>query len=321
MYKSKCLAAAAAVLCLPLAAMAQEAPRYLSDPNFLPLTGQIYGSSNYTHIWNSGDVFNGSGAETSTFNTNTDTLSQFFSYGITDDLSVNGTLHYEPDSNRNVSYANGTSASFNSSGFDDPSFGVTWRALEQGMFPVNVDVFGSYTPNIFGAKIASANGDGTVARGGDSGIAGAAVGYETPQLGLRGFFEAHFFGRSGSTVLATGDNLTTDGYTDYVLGLESQYRFNPLFSVNAGIDHTFTAHENALDENTGITHILNPGNSTALHAQLNYNLVPDKVVLAGIYTHNFQGNLGATFANPASDYAIRNRSADSLGVQLYYTLP
>jgi hypothetical protein len=318
------LAAGAAFVCIPLAAFGQDmtpdTTRYLSDPNYLPLAGQIYGTSAYTHTWTSGDTFDDTGP-TSSFRVNTDTLSQFLSYGITDDLELNAAIHYEPDSQRLVNFTNGTHSSLNSSGFSDPSFGAVWRVLDEGPSPVDFDLFGSYTPDVIDSKNASNTDDGTVSRGGQSGQLGAALGYETRQFSIRGQFSANVYGDSSAINLMNDDTLHTQGYSNYVLGLETQTRLNPLFSVNAGVDHTFASNENVVNTTTAIAHVLQPGDTTTLHAALNYNLVPNQFVVSATYAHNFLGNNQSVYAVPASDTSTRDRGSDVLGLELYYTMP
>ena len=318
-------AAGAAFAFLPLTAFAQDltpdSTRYLSDPNFLPYTGQIYGYSAYGHTWTNGDTFNNLSDKTSSFRVNTDTLSQFLSYGITDDLEVNGAVRYDPDSQREIDYGNGTRATLNSSGFTDPSFGVVWRALDEGPSPVDFDLFGSYTPNLIDSNSSTINADGTVARGGASGTAGAALGYVTQQFSIRGAFNANIFGASSSFDPGNGDTYQTQGFNDYVVSLATQTRLDPLFSINAGIDHTFASNTNALNAANGIVHTTQPGDNTALHAALNYNLVPEQAVIAATYTHNFYDNSQSVFANPALDTSTRSKSGNVLGMQLSYLLP
>jgi hypothetical protein len=319
------LAAAAAFVCLPLAAFGQDmtpdTTRYLSDPNFLPYAGQIYGTSAYTHTWTNGDTFNGTGDQTTSFRVNTDTLSQFLSYGLTDDLELNASIDYDPDSQRQVNYANGTQASLNRTGFADPSFGVVWRALEEGPSPVNVDLFGSFTPNMIDSKSASPDADGSIAQGGQSGTAGAALGYVTPQFSARGSFSANIYGDSSTVNIANGNTSQTQGYTDYLLSLETQTRINPLFSVNAGVSHTFASNQNVFNTTNGISHLGEPGDTTTLNAALNYNFVPNQFVVSATYAHNFLDNSQSVYVLPASDTSTRNRSANVLGLKLYYVMP
>ena len=319
------LAAGAAFAFLPLTAFGQDmtpdTTRYLSDPNYLPYAGQIYGTSAYTHTWTNGDTFNSTGGQTSSFHVNTDTLSQFLSYGITDDLEVNASINYDPDSQRQISYANGTQASLDRTGFADPDIGIVWRALEEGPSPVNVDLFGSFTPNMIDSKSASPDADGSIAQGGESGTAGAALGYVTRQFSVRGSFAANIYGDS-STVNVVNDNTShTQGYTNYVLSLQTQTRLNPLFSVNAGVDHTFASNQNVLNTSNDVSHLGQPGDTTTLNAALNYNLVPNQFVVSATYAHNFLANSQSVYLLPASDTSTHNRSADVLGLKLYYAMP
>jgi hypothetical protein len=319
------LAAGAAFVFFPLTAFAQDltpdSTRYLSDPNFLPYAGQIYGYTDYTHTWTNGDSFNAANDRTAAFHVNTDTLSQFLSYGIMDDLEVNAAIHYDPDSQRETDHENGTQTNVTSSGFSDPSFGLDWRALDERSYPVTLDLFGAYTPNWIDSNSPSPNADGTIARGGDLGTVGAALGYETHQFSVRGAFNANIYGRSDTFDLMNGDTLHTDGYTDYVLSLMTQTRLDPMFSVNAGIDHTFASHQNDFNTATDVSHLSEPGDTTALHAALNYNLVPDTAVISATYTHDFYGNGQSVYALPAFNTSTRSRSGNDVGVRLYYLLP
>jgi hypothetical protein len=318
-------AAGAALSCLPFSAYAldltPDSSRILSDPNYLPLTGQIYGYTNYSHAWTSGSSFNDLGSQTSSFHINTNTMTQFLSYGVTDDLEVFGQADYVPDSYREVDNVNGTQSFFKSAGFSDPTFGVDWRAMDAGPFPFNVDLIGSYTPDAVDSENASTTSTGSVARGGQSGSIGAALGYQTRDFTARGSFSADFNGGSNTLNLANGEFAHTQGYNNYVLGLETQTRLNPLFSVNAGINHTFAGNQNALNTATDLAHLTEPGDTTALHAQLNYNLIPDQVVLAGTYTHQFYGNSRTSYADASLDNSSRDRDGNVLGVQLYYAFP
>ncbi len=319
-------AAGAALCCLPFNAYAldltPDSSRILSDPNYLPLAGQIYGSSEYTHTWTNGSSFNDLGTKTSSFYINTNTLTQLLAYGVTDDLEVYGQADYVPDSYRQVDNVSGTQSFFKSSGFGDPSFGFDWRVMEPNpYYPVNVDLFGAYTPDAVDSEAASTTENGTVARGGQSGNLGAAVGYQTRDFTARGSFTADINGDSNTLNLASGQFAHTQGYTDYILALETQTRLDPLFSVNAGISHTFASNENVTNTATDLAHMNQPGDTTALHAALNYNLIPDQVVLSGVYSHQFYGNSHTSYADVAFDTSSRQRYGNVLGVQLYYAFP
>jgi hypothetical protein len=325
-YSTVGLAALAALICVPLEARAQvldltpDPARVLSDPNFLPMGGQFYGTTAYTHGWTTGNSTNYAGLDTSSFHINTNTLDQLLSFGITDDLAVGASIEYAPIDYRAVNYANGSSTTLDSSGFSDPTFGATWRLLDQNTYPVDVDLLGSYTPDWIDAHTASAFQDGTVARGGQSGTVGGALGYETRSFGIRGAFLADFYGDSSTYNLATGDTLQTQGYTNYDLSVGTQTRLNDLVSVNAGVDHIFANNANVVNLSTGAPHSMQPGDETALQLALNYNFAPTFVISA-TYAHDFYDNGRTYYDNPLSDSETRDKSSNIVGVKLYYDAP
>ena len=318
---------AAALACMPAAAFAQAidltpySGRILSDPEFLPLAGQVYGTSSYTHGWISGNSVDDLGTEFSSFHINTNTLDQTLAFGITDDLSVHASIQYAPQDYREIDYANGQRAFFDSSGFSDPSFGATWRVLDQGTWPANLDLFGSYTPDWINAHTATAFQDGTVARGGNSGLVGVAVGVVTRGFSIRGAFDANFLGQSSVFNLGNGDVIQTASHTNFDLSLDTQTRLTDLFSVNAGINHTFASNAGAINLANGAARLNEPGDVTALQLALNYNFVPDAFVVSATYAHDFYGNSSTLYANPAFDTATRDKSGDIVGVKLSYATP
>ena len=317
----------AALLFLPAMAEAQAVDltpysgRILSDPEFLPLAGQIYGTSAYTHGWVSGNSVDYLGVETSTFNINTNTLDQMLAYGITDDVSVNASMQYVPANYREADRINGTTAYFESSGFSDPTFGLTWRAIDQGVYPVNLDLFGSYTPDWISAHTSTAFQDGTVARGGNAGVIGAAVGYVTPGFSIRGAFDANFLGDANVVNLTTGDTVQSAAHTNYNLSLETQTRLNDLFSINAGVAQTFASSTSGTNLTTGALQASEPGDVTALQFGLNYSLVPEAFVLSATYAHDFYGDSRYSYSNPIFDSETRNKNGDIVGIKLYYATP
>src|SRR5579862_1135075 len=121
-------AVAVVLACLPAAALAQAidltpySGRILSDPEFLPLAGQLYGTSAYSHGWVSGNSLNGAGGQ-STFNVDTNTLDQFLGYGITDDISVDASVRYALANYRETDFGSGSRSYSETSGFSDPTFG------------------------------------------------------------------------------------------------------------------------------------------------------------------------------------------------------
>jgi len=316
-----------ALASVPVAAAAQaldltpDPSRILSDPNYLPLAGQFYGTTAYTHGWTDGNSANAAGLDTSSFHINTNALNQLLSFGVTNDIAINASIAYDPADFREIDYASGRTTTLNSSGFSDPTFGATWRALDQSVWPVDLDLLGSYTPNWIDAHTASADEDGTVARGGDSGTVGAALGYDTRSFGIRGAFNANFLGARNVYDLANGDTLQTEGHTNYTLSLDTQTRLTDLFSVNAGLAHTFASDDTGVNLTTGTPHYSEPGDNTALQLALNYNFIPNQFVISATYAHDFYDNGRTFYDNPAADSETRNENGNVVGVKLYYDTP
>jgi hypothetical protein len=326
-FRMVSLAALIGLLCVRPEARAQvldmtpDSGRILSDPNFLPLAGQFYGTTAYSHGWTDGNSANSAGLETSSFHINTNTLDQLLSVGITDDLAVNASIEYAPANFREIDYASGRSATFNSSGFSDPTFGATWRLFDQNAWPVDLDLLGSYTPDWIDAHTATAYEDGTVARGGEAGTVGAALGYDARSFGIRGAFSADFLGDSSSYNLANGDTVETEGHSDYTLSLDTQTRLTDLFSVNAGLAHTFASNQTGVNLTSGAPHYSEPGDNTALQLALNYNFIPNQFVISATYAHDFYDNGRTFYDDPADDTETRDKNGNIVGVKLSYATP
>ncbi|HEX3431075.1 MAG TPA: hypothetical protein VHT03_09320 [Rhizomicrobium sp.] len=318
---------AAVFASLPVAAFAQVidltpySGRILSDPEFLPMAGQLYGTTAYSHGWVDGNSVNGAGTQFSTFHINTNTLDQLLAYGITDDISLNARIQYAPQDYREIDYTNGKTGYLDSSGFSDPTFGATWRVLDQNTYPANFDLFGSYTPDWISAHTGTAVQDATVARGGSSGIIGAALGVVTQGFTIRGAFNANFLGQSSILNLSNGEVLQTGSHTNFDLSLDTQTRLSDLFSVNAGVSHTFASNTSGISLTNGASRNDQPGDTTELAVALNYNFIPNAFVISATYAHDFYGNSETLYANPAFDSGTRDKSGNILGVKLYYATP
>src|SRR4051812_842301 len=97
------LLAASALMAMPVAAGAQSFDftpynaRILSDPAFLPLTGQFYGATSFDYTNAHGTSFDDvTGAKQFDLHRWSDAFSQSLAFGITDDLSVDAHVEYDP---------------------------------------------------------------------------------------------------------------------------------------------------------------------------------------------------------------------------------
>jgi len=321
---AKWLIGATATL-LPLAAQAQDmtpdASRILSDPNYLPLDGQLWGYTNYFHTWSNGATFNSLGSQASTFHSDINDINQFIGYGITDDLMIDASIGYEPNASRNVQVANGSVETLQRSGFSDPTFGATYRLLDQAASPVTLDVFGSYSPDWITSKTATATAGGNFANGGQAGEIGAALAEETRSITLRGAFAANFLGDRQIDDAVTGDVFDQGGHTNYILSLATQTRLSDQISFNAGVTHIFASNSNYTDTLKNRTSTIHPGDDTVLDLAVNYQFVPDIVVGSVIYRHGITGDNATVYTNPVADRTVADQYRNLIGVQLDYAFP
>ena len=317
-----------ALSALPMAAAAQtfdftpDTTRILSDPAFLPLTGQIYGVTDYTYTDVHGTSRDFTGALQSMSREWSDQIRQTLAYGITDDLSVGANIAYDPFDEHKRELVGGGSVIQKDSGFADPTFNITWRAFDQAVQPVNLDLFGSYSPDWITAKTATSTDDGTIARGGQAGSVGVALSHVTRSFTIYGSFAADLSGRT-KVENPTNDAVTETGSrTDYTLALDTQTRFTDRLSLNAGLAHVWNASATVFNSASDVTHLNQPENGNNLRVALNYHLVPNTVVASLTYGRDFQENTRNVFpALEAANDSLRSRDANLYGAKLDYVFP
>jgi len=316
---------AAAAILAPFGAQAMDyslsSDRILSDPLYLPLQGQIYGATSYQWASTSENIFNSAGVKTASERINSNPFDQTFEYGITDDLAVSGSIGYNPSLKTRINPVVGASADRTDEGWDDPTFGVVYRVLDQRTNPLTLDVAGSYSPNVFRARSASDSDDGTVALGGQEWTVGGTLGREMRDFTIAGTFGANYVGSHGSLNETTGDEVATNATWLYALGLATQTRLSDQFSVNAGAAYTFAHNANVLNETTLVDHENHVKGTPNLNAALNYHFIPNTLVGSVTYQHDFGGGSDNVYAAlPADNTSIANKSEDVVGVRLRYVL-
>ncbi|MBA3810675.1 MAG: hypothetical protein H0X27_03335 [Caulobacteraceae bacterium] len=313
--------AAAAAVAIPIGASAQDftpiGDRILSDPTFLPLQGQFYGQSGYAYERTDGHVFDSVGADVESRRHTLSTFHQGFSYGVTDDIALNVGIAYGFDGHTRLD-APGGIRDTNQSGFEDPTFGLTWRAIDQRAHPMSLDLFGSYSPDVFSNKTASGTEDASVARGGPAVDFGAALGRETRFFTIRADATGHYYGNSTLDNTTTGATVHTTDYWVPSVGLQTQARLNDRLSVNVGADYNFNGDPRVVNGATGVEHIAQLGDYQDVNVALNVHFVPNALVGSVSYRHEFHDRNTNVFpADPTANTQF-DRSTDGVGVQLRY---
>jgi hypothetical protein len=293
--------------------------RYLSDPLYLPMQGQLDGTTSYSYSASTGHIDDALGAHVQSFDVRTDRILQSLEYGVTDDLSLNISDAYDPVHERVVQPAGGGQFSRNDSGLEDPTIGVTWRALDQRASPVSLDLLASYAPNVIDSNASSATSDGSVARGGSQWSFGAALGHESRDFAIRAGINANWYGQR-KVENDSGVNVSTQGsYWNTSADLGTQTRLSDQFSLDAGVGYVF-AHDTSLDNHvTAVDFVTRPGNGADARLGLNYNIVPNKFVVGLTYGYNANETSHETSAaTPADDTATRDRKENVVGAKLDY---
>lgn len=253
-----------------------DTTRYLSDPSFLPLQGQIFSETSYAHTDRTADFKFSNGATNEHLSGNGDHYSQSFAYGITDRLSVSAGGSYS-DTTQHYSFAFGSPFSVGSSQFDNPSFAITYRAIEQVDSPVSLDVKTSYSP----AAVDQTSQSGQIA---------LFVNRELKLLTIQGEFGAtytdQYDGRQTSTATDHG------GFWSYLAGLRTQARLTDRFAVNSGViwsKNSDISYEGQFfrDSSDG---------TWSPYVSLTYAVIPDHVDLTFEYDHDFVGDDHRTFS-------------------------
>lgn len=310
------LAALAAPLCVHAQDMAPMTDRILSDPSFLPLKGQFYGESTYAYAETNGERYNYIGDYSEHRRNVANSLRQYFSYGITDDISVNASLSGDVSGFHRVDGANGD-ARTNESGFYDPSFGITWRAVDQRRGAFNLDLFGNFAPDVFSNHGGTATQDASVAAGGSEGDFGLAISQENRLFTVRADATARYFGSSTNERIVNGNQTRTDTYWAPSLGIQTQVRFTPRLSANAGASYIFNGSP-VVTAPSGLQRVDHVGDAQTVNVSLNYHLIPNRLVASVNYGHNFYADNRTTYSvDPTLDISD-HRTEDTVGGTLRY---
>ena len=258
--------------------------RILSDPLFLPLKGQIYGTTAYTFSDLRYDGFDaGSGVKNYYERDFIDTLSQNFAYGVTDDFTVRITESYSWE---HYEYTQDSIASASSSKYtSNPEFGATYRMLDQSVYPVDVDFSGSYTPNF------DING-GYAASGLQMVSLTGSVGREMKAVTVQLTGSAQYYGVLKNISL----NEREGQYWLYNLGLNTQTRLTDRFSVNCGFNYIFPDIQK-FHVPDGVSRDV-WGNYMSIDTAFNYQIIPNRLVAAITYSYVPSYGLKIKHSNP-----------------------
>lgn len=297
--------------------LTSDASRVLSDLAYLPLDNQFVCTTDFSYSNSTGDIFGNLGAPRSTFTRSTNTLTQTFSDGINDDLTLRLTAAYGINSTT-TNPTTGSSTTSNAYGLDDPVLGLVWRVLDQRINVVNLDLIATYAPDLVEAVAASATQVGSVARGGQATTIETALSYKTRDFTVYLDGSATYLSKRN-----VSDNINTitsyNSNWQYSLSLNTQTRFNDEFAINAGISETFKNDVYGLNTTTLVGFDNNAGNITSVNAALIFNISPNKLVISLTYNHQIYTDSSTVYpTTPSLSTTTKSNNADVLGARLQY---
>jgi len=319
---------------LPTAALAQSGPdslgaggpfdpissRILSDPLYLPLTGQIYGESSYVFTRSNYDVFNGRTPGSQIAGTEDNhSLTQYLAYGLTDEFSLHAAISHDWNNLDRTASIPGAATGTHSEGFTNPIFGATYRLLDQAYeMPVNLDLSFDYAPDLI-SRQAPGNGlDGTVGAGRDRTDFSLAVGREMRAFTIVGKLTASHLGQQNYVSLANNNNFTQDSGWVYNLGVNTQTRLTDQWSIDAGLGYNFAEDLSGRNETLGLPFQDKTANGLTIGTGVNYAIMPGSLVAGVTYDYRDLTDSGTNYYTLGKNSQIRNHDAHVVGVNLRY---
>ena len=299
---------------LPAFDIKPDTTRHLADPAFLPRTGQLYGDTELFYGEGSHDVVSPSGAKYSSNAGNGNAIYQKLIYGVTDRISLNASGGHAQGSSF-VTWYDGSSAAYHSSGFINPSIGAKYRAIEQSSIPVNLDVSATYSPNMFSARSASNTKDGTEASGGQSGGMGIAVSRQMKSLTVLASAGVTYQGERSSVSMYDNSTSAAGKVWGYNFGLSTQARFTDRLFLDAGANVTGgLTDETVTNLSNGNASTFSPGTGISFSVSPGYYLIPDRLALTATYSRPYS----LSTSSGGSSYTVQNDVVDRYYVDLKY---
>lgn len=296
------------------------ADRIISDPMYLPLQGQVYGTTAYTYTDGFHDSYNHLGANTSKNNNYGNTFTQSFAYGITDDVDVVLSDSYAFGDTDSDSLRTGATTTSNSTGLTDPTLSLTYRYVDQRHnAPFSADLFASYSPDMLISRNAGGGHTGTEDSGRQTATFRTDIGREMQGLTLEGLAGATFYGQRDFVALSNNNNETDSPYWAYFLAADSQVRLTERFSINGNVRWNIQENEHGANNNSGLVWKLDNPNNIDFTAAMNYHLIPNRLVAQASYDNIMYSHTATEYSVPADNSEVKKQSSNVFGARMLYT--
>jgi hypothetical protein len=292
--------------------------RILSDPLFMPLRGQVYGSSAYRYSTGSFDGYSFAGNQRTSSHSHGNAFAQAFSYGILDNLEVRISDSYASNRSDTTSSSTGNLTRGHSEGFTDPSIGLRYRALDQARYPVALDFHVDYAPSLFDSETPGPNSTGTLGSGRQTVRFGATVGRSIKSFTAAFTATASHLGTRDYESAETDDDFRAHSAWNYDLALNAQTRLTNRISFDLGTGYTFANNMDVSNDTTGASWLHVPADVWRLSTGLNYHFIPNRLVGGLTYTYEDYSNSRNEFALATLNNSTRNHQNNVFGARLEY---
>jgi len=209
----------------------------IADPAYRPAAGELDTdkSFSYSNTTEKAYAFNQGGAVGSThFRDSSNSRSSGLSvtYGVTDRLSFGLSEDYVNTHIRSL--GNGSDEGGITQGMTNPTLDGSYRLIDQSGADFNLDLKASYTPDLFPAKRATRENNGTIADGSNIGEAAVEISRQMKSLTLSATPYLDYLGKKSIKTADTQDTITYSAHWRFGLDLKSQLRLTDDIYLNAG---------------------------------------------------------------------------------------
>ena len=150
------------------------------------------------------------------------------------------------------------------SGFTNPTFGATYRVVDQNKMPFVWDVSGYYTPDVF------------YSGGSQSGEITTSISRVMKRLTLQATTGVDFLGDQKTINLSDGSKTEVRASSNYFVGLRTQTRLTSAASFDLGGIYTFHDTRKAQNVADGYYYVIKQGDIADLYTAFNYHIIPNR---------------------------------------------
>jgi len=257
-------------------------------------------------------------------------------YGASNDIVISIVDGYS-QINEKYDYYNSLSQRFSSSGFQDPSVGIIYRALHQGAIaelPLNIDLSFTYSPNLMRAydlPATSPGGRGDPAPGGSTtDVSLTVISKLSEDVAVLGRIGVTLYGKQRQEDPDAMSSVTYSAHNPYYFDAGLQYRphdryffvrIGSRFIINQPYKEYIAVHGSAQYSYDNIDYT-GSGATLSPFAVASYTLIPNLISVSIKFEHSIVGNSWENSRTPGLNYRspMVDASTDSISLGIRVVL-